>query len=53
MPERLRGIRRVVDGYPDRMLVGELYLLDLVRFVGYLNTFFDPIQLLSQLYTTY
>jgi alpha-glucosidase len=38
MPERLRGIRRVVDSYPDRMLVGELYLLDLVRFVGYLNT---------------
>jgi alpha-glucosidase len=38
MPERLRGIRRVVDEYPDRMLVGELYLLDLVRFVGYLNT---------------
>jgi alpha-glucosidase len=38
MPERLRGIRRVVDSYPNRMLVGELYLLDLVRFVGYLNT---------------
>jgi alpha-glucosidase len=38
MPERLRGIRRVVDSYPDRMLVGELYLLDLVRFVGYLNS---------------
>ncbi|HEY3259089.1 MAG TPA: alpha-amylase family glycosyl hydrolase [Pseudonocardiaceae bacterium] len=38
MPERLRGIRRVVDRYPDRMLVGELYLLDLTRFVGYLNS---------------
>jgi alpha-glucosidase len=38
MPERLRGIRRVVDEYPDRMLVGELYLLDLTRFVGYLTT---------------
>jgi alpha-glucosidase len=38
MPERLRGIRRAVDSYPDRMLVGELYLLDLVRFVDYLNT---------------
>jgi hypothetical protein len=38
MPERLRGIRRVVDAYPDRMLVEELYLLDLIRFVGYLNT---------------
>jgi alpha-glucosidase len=38
MPDRLRGIRRVADQYPDRMLVGELYLLDLVRFVGYLNT---------------
>jgi alpha-glucosidase len=38
MPERLRAIRRVIDAYPERMLVGELYLLDLVRFVGYLNT---------------
>jgi len=28
----------MLDAYPDRMLVGELYLLDLVRFVGYLNT---------------
>jgi alpha-glucosidase len=38
MPERLRGIRQVVDEYSDRMLVGEVYLLDLLRFVGYLNT---------------
>jgi alpha-glucosidase len=38
MPQRLRGIRRVVDAYPDRMLVGEVFLLDLRRFVGYVNT---------------
>jgi glycosidase len=24
----LRGVRRVVDAYPDRMLVGEVYLMD-------------------------
>ncbi|RFU19571.1 alpha-amylase family glycosyl hydrolase [Geodermatophilus marinus] len=33
---RLRGIRRVVDEYPDRMIVGEVYLLDLHRVVDYL-----------------
>ncbi|MGY1666439.1 alpha-amylase family glycosyl hydrolase [Geodermatophilus sp. SYSU D00696] len=33
--ERLRGIRRVVDEYPDRMIVGEVYLLDLRRVVDY------------------
>jgi alpha-glucosidase len=36
--DRVRGIRRVVDGYPDRMIVGEVYLLDLHRVVSYLNT---------------
>jgi alpha-glucosidase len=36
--DRLRGIRRVVDEYPDRMIVGEVYLLDLHRVVTYLNT---------------
>jgi alpha-glucosidase len=34
--ERLRGLRAVVDAYPDRMLVGEVYLLDLHRVVQYL-----------------
>jgi alpha-glucosidase len=36
--DRVRGIRRVVDAYPDRMLVGEVYLLDLHRVVSYLNS---------------
>ena len=35
---RLRGIRSVVDEYDDRMLVGEVYLLDLRRVVTYLNS---------------
>jgi alpha-glucosidase len=36
--ERLRRIRAVVDEYDDRMLVGEVYLLDLRRIVTYINT---------------
>jgi alpha-glucosidase len=36
--ERLRRLRQVVDAYPDRMLVGEVYLLDLERIVSYVNT---------------
>jgi alpha-glucosidase len=36
--ERLRRLRRVVDEYPDRMLVGEVYLLDLERIVAYVNS---------------
>jgi alpha-glucosidase len=35
--DRLRAIRRVVDEYPDRMIVGEVYLLDLRRVVDYLS----------------
>ena len=35
--ERLRGIRRVIDEYDDRMLVGEVALQDLHRVVGYLD----------------
>jgi alpha-glucosidase len=35
--DRLRGIRRVVDEYPDRMLVGEVYLFDLRRVVSYVQ----------------
>jgi alpha-glucosidase len=35
--ERLRGIRRVVDEYDDRMIVGEVALLDLHRVVSYLE----------------
>jgi len=36
--ERLRRLRQVVDAYPDRMLVGEVYLLDLRRVVTYINS---------------
>ena len=36
--ERLRGIRRVVDEYEDRMIVGEVALDDLHRVVGYLES---------------
>ena len=35
--ERLRGIRRVVDEYEDRMIVGEVALHDLRRTVSYLR----------------
>jgi alpha-glucosidase len=33
--ERLRGIRRVVDEYPDRMIVGEVLPLDVDRVIAY------------------
>ncbi len=36
--ERLRGIRRVIDEYDDRMVVGEVALQDLHRIVGYLES---------------
>ncbi|HEX6457292.1 MAG TPA: alpha-amylase family glycosyl hydrolase [Thermoleophilaceae bacterium] len=36
--DRLRGIRRVVEEFDDRMLVGEVYLKDLRRVVEYINT---------------
>ena len=36
--ERLRGIRRVIDEYDDRMIVGEVALDDLHRIVGYLES---------------
>jgi alpha-glucosidase len=36
--DRLRGIRRVIDEYDDRMIAGEVYLLDLHRLVEYINT---------------
>jgi alpha-glucosidase len=35
--DRLRRIREVSDEYPDRMLVGEVALLDLDRVVSYLD----------------
>jgi alpha-glucosidase len=35
---RLRGIRRVVDEYEDRMVVGEVALQELHRIVGYLES---------------
>jgi alpha-glucosidase len=36
--DRLRRIRTVVDEYDDRVIVGEVYLLDLRRMVQYINT---------------
>jgi alpha-glucosidase len=36
--DRLRRLRAVVDEYPERMLVGEVYLLDLERILAYVNT---------------
>jgi alpha-glucosidase len=36
--DRLRGIRRVIDSYDDRMIAGEVYLMDLHRVVEYINT---------------
>jgi alpha-glucosidase len=35
--DRVRGIRRVVDEYEGRVLVGEVYLRDLPRVVSYLE----------------
>ncbi len=35
--ERLAAIRRVVDDYPGRMIVGEVYILDLERLMDYVN----------------
>jgi alpha-glucosidase len=37
MHDRLRGIRRVVDEYADRMIVGEVALFDMHRVVSFLN----------------
>ena len=39
--DRLRAIRRVVDAYPERMLVGEVYLFD----TGRLRAYVEPDQL--------
>jgi len=36
--ERLRRIRAVIDEYDSRMIVGEVYLLDLRQLVEYINT---------------
>jgi alpha-glucosidase len=36
--ERLRGIRSVIDEYDDRMLVGEVHIHDLARFIEYVNS---------------
>jgi alpha-glucosidase len=36
--DRVRRIRAVIDEYDDRMIVGEVYLLDLPRVVEYINT---------------
>jgi alpha-glucosidase len=36
--DRLRQIRSVIDEYQDRMLVGEVHIYDLARFIEYVNT---------------
>jgi alpha-glucosidase len=36
--DRLRRIRSVIDEYDDRMLVGEVHVHDLGRFIEYVNT---------------
>jgi alpha-glucosidase len=36
--DHLRGIRKVIDEYDDRMIVGEVALQDLHRVVGYLES---------------
>ena len=36
--ERLRRLRAVVDEYPERALIGEVYLLDLERVLAYVNS---------------
>jgi alpha-glucosidase len=36
--DRIRRIRSVIDEYDDRMIAGEVYVLDLRRVVAYLNT---------------
>jgi alpha-glucosidase len=41
----LRGFRRTVDAYPDRMLVGEVYLLDLKRLARYYGSGEDELHL--------
>ena len=38
MGERLQGLRRVVDEYPDRILVGEIAAADMAQLVGFINT---------------
>jgi len=35
--DRIRGIRRVLDEYPDRVSVGEVCLTDIHRFVSFIN----------------
>src|SRR5204863_319327 len=45
------GVILLYGGY--RALDGDVQIGVLVAFVGYLNAFFDPIQQISQLYTTY
>lgn len=36
--QRLRGIRAVIDSYAGRMIVGEVYLMDLRQVVQYINS---------------
>jgi alpha-glucosidase len=41
----IRGWRRLLDGYGARMMVGEVYLLDLSRVVSYYGAALDELQL--------
>jgi alpha-glucosidase len=41
----IRGLRRVLDGYGDRMMVGEVYLLDAERMVGFYGANADEFHL--------
>jgi alpha-glucosidase len=41
----LRGVRRVVDEYPDRVTVGEVYLLDLAQLARYYGNGKDELDL--------
>ena len=49
----LDGLADTADGLGVGTIRGDVEIGVLVAFVGYLNAFFDPIQQISQLYTTY
>jgi alpha-glucosidase len=36
--ERVRGLRKVIDEFPDRLLVGEVYLYDQAKMSAYVQT---------------
>jgi alpha-glucosidase len=43
--EVVRGFRKTVDSYPERMMVGEAYLLDLAKMASYYGTGRDEFHL--------